>query len=144
MLFEARGDGSEVFELVEETFDQISEAIKVGTEDGDVDAPRHGFDVGPCATIGEVLTESVAIVTSVRQQSLAGTDALEHVGGASSVVGLAFAQFQPDRIAVGVDHRMDFGRQSAARAPHASGCSDVPRRGDVGVFRPPFLTFAAC
>jgi hypothetical protein len=29
-------------------------------------------------------------------------------------VGLAFAQFQPDRIAVGVDHRMDFGRQSAA------------------------------
>ena len=51
---------------------------------------------------------------------------------------LAFAQFQPDRIAIGVDHRMDFGRQSAARAPHASGCSDVPRCGEVGVLRPPF------
>ena len=88
--------------------------------------------------------EGVAILTSVRKQSLAGADALEHVGGASSVVGLAFTQFQPDRIAVGVDHCMDFGRQPAARAPHASGCSDVPRRGGCGVLRPPFLTFAAC
>ena len=55
MLFVSRGDGTEVFELVEETLDQLPEAIKVGTAGGDVDAPRHGFDVGPCATIGEVL-----------------------------------------------------------------------------------------
>ena len=41
MLFEARGDGTEVFELIEEALDQISEPIKVGTEDRDVDAPWH-------------------------------------------------------------------------------------------------------
>lgn len=44
--------------------------------------------------------KGIAILTSVRKQSLAGADALEHVGGASSVVGLAFTQFQPDRVAV--------------------------------------------
>jgi hypothetical protein len=114
VLFEARGDGPEVLEFVEEAFDQISEPIKHGTEDRDVGAPWHGFDVGPCGAIGAFLTEGAAIVTSVRQQSLARTDAPEDVGGASSVMGLAFAQLQPDRIAVGVNHRMDFGRQSAA------------------------------
>ena len=41
MLFEARGDGTEVFELTEEALDQIPEPIKVGTEDRDVDAPWH-------------------------------------------------------------------------------------------------------
>ncbi len=59
MLFEARGDSAEVFELVEESLDQIPEPIKVGTEDGDVDAPWHGFDVGPRAAIGEFLTDDV-------------------------------------------------------------------------------------
>ena len=41
VLFEARGDSTEVFELVEEALDQIPESIKVGTEDRDVDAPWH-------------------------------------------------------------------------------------------------------
>lgn len=110
MLLEARGDATEVFDLVDQTLNQISEAIKLGT----------------------------AIVTSVRQQNLAGSNALQHVGRAWSVVGLAFVQLQPYRIAVGVDHRMNFGRQSAARAPHAAGCSDVARRGDAGGLRPLF------
>jgi len=35
VLFEASGDGAEVFELFEEAFDQISEAIVVGTENTD-------------------------------------------------------------------------------------------------------------
>ncbi len=41
MLFEARGAGMEVFELVEEALDQIPEPIKVGPKDRDVDAPWH-------------------------------------------------------------------------------------------------------
>ena len=41
MLFEARGDGTEVFGLIEEALDQIPEPIKVGTEDRDIDAPWH-------------------------------------------------------------------------------------------------------
>ena len=138
MLLEARGDATEVFELVDQTLDQISEGIKLGTADRNIDAPWHGFDVGPRAAIGASLAKGVAIVTSVRQQNLTGSNALQHVGRAWSVVGLALAQLQPYRIAVGVDHRMNFGRQSAARAPHAPGCSDVPRRGDAGGLRPLF------
>jgi hypothetical protein len=41
VLFEARDDDTEVFELIEEALDQIPEPIKVGTEDRDVDAPWH-------------------------------------------------------------------------------------------------------
>ncbi len=34
---------------------------------------------------------------------------------------LAFGQLQIDRQALGVDERMNFGRQTAARATHATG-----------------------
>lgn len=41
MLFEARGDDTEVFQLIEEALDRIPEPIKLGTEDRHVDAPWH-------------------------------------------------------------------------------------------------------
>ena len=59
-----------------------------------------------------------------------------------AVVSLALGELERDRVAVGIDEGMDFGRQSASRAPHASGSSVVPSGG--GVSRPPFLTLAAC
>ena len=43
MLFEARGDGADVFELVDKAFDQFSETMEIGTKDRDVDAPWHGL-----------------------------------------------------------------------------------------------------
>jgi hypothetical protein len=36
---------------------------------------------------------------------------------------------------------VNLGRQSAARAPHASACRDVPSGGVLGA---PFLPLAAC
>src|SRR5580698_5104600 len=61
VFFEAGGDGSEVFELVEEAFDEISKAVEIGTERGDVDAPWHGFDVGPGPSFVEGLAQGVAV-----------------------------------------------------------------------------------
>jgi hypothetical protein len=46
VLFEAGGDRPEVFEFVEEAFDEISEAIEVWAERWKVDAPGHRLDVG--------------------------------------------------------------------------------------------------
>jgi hypothetical protein len=60
VFFEARCDGSEMLEFVEETFDQIT-AIEEVAERGNVDAPRHGFDVGPCAARGQSAAQGVAI-----------------------------------------------------------------------------------
>src|SRR3546814_3122874 len=37
------------------------------------------------------------------------------------VIGLAFAQDEADRQAIGIDHGVDLGGQPAARAAHATG-----------------------
>jgi hypothetical protein len=144
VFFEARGDSPEMFELVEEALDEIAQAIEVGAENRDIDAPRHRLDVGPCAAVGQGLAEGVAVIGAVGEQGLARADAVQHIGGAPAVMRLALAQLEGDWIAVGVHNGVDFGRQPSARAPHASGCKEVPRGGDIGVLRTPFLTFAAC
>src|SRR5277367_7052342 len=86
LFFEARRDGSEVFELVEEALDQISKAVEVGTERGDVDPTRRGFDVPPCALRGEACAQGVAVITAIGQQDLAFAKVSEQIGGALSVV----------------------------------------------------------
>ena len=91
--------------------------------------------------VGQSFAQGIAVIGAVGQQGLAVADAVQHVLGAAAVMGLAFGQFQGERIAVGIDHGMDFGGQSAARAPHASACRDVP---SGGFLLAPFLPLAAC
>lgn len=91
--------------------------------------------------LGHRLAQGIAVVAAVGKQDLPRLDRVEQVYGAASVVRLALAQLQRDRVAVGVHHGMDLGRQSAARAPHASGCIDVPSGGRR---RAPFLTLPPC
>ena len=104
---------------------------------------RHRLDVGPGALGRHGVAQGVAVIGAVGEQDLPGAKAVEHVGGASAVMRLAFGQLQRDRQAVGVDQRVDLGRQAAARAPHALGSSVVPSRGWRGV-RTPFLTLPPC
>ena len=141
MFFEAGRNCSEMFELVEEALDKVAEAIEVGAESGDIHALGYRLDVGPGSAIRQALAEGVTVVGAVSEQNLTGTDAVQHVGGATAVMSLAFAQLDGDRVAIGIDDGMDLGRQSSARAPHASGSREVPRG---GVLRTPFFTFAAC
>lgn len=141
VFFEARGDGPEMLELVEEPLDEVAVAIEERAEGRDVDAPRHGFDVGPSATLRQAFTKRIAVIGAIGQQGLAGTETVEQIACALAVMGLALGELERDRIAVGIDESMNLGRQSAARAPHASGWSVVPFG---GIPRPPFLTLAAC
>src|SRR6185437_10806900 len=140
VLFEARGDGSEMLDLAEEPLDEVSIAVEEGTEGRNVDASRHGFDVRPGTAICQALAKGVAVIGTVGKQNLTGAELVEHIAGAFAVMRLALGEFERDRIAVGIDKGMDLCRQSAARAPHASGSSVVPFVG----LQPPFLTFAAC
>ena len=143
MLFEARRDGAEVFELVEEAFDEIAQPIEEWAERRDVHASRHWLDIAPGALRSERFAQSVAVVAAICEEDLAFADPAQHVGGALAVMRLAFGQLQGDRQSIGVDERMDFRRQPAARAPHASACSDVPS-GGLRVVRAPFLPLAPC
>jgi hypothetical protein len=140
VFFEAGRDCSEMFELVEEALDKIAEAIEVRAESGDVHALGYRLDVGPGSAIGQALAEGVAVVGAISEQNLTGTNAIQHIGGATAVLSLAFAQLDGDSVAIGIDEGMDLGRQSSARAPLASGRREVLRG---GVLRPPFFTFAA-
>ena len=72
------------------------------------------------AARGQVGAQGVAVVRAVGEQDLAVAEAVQHVDGALSIMGLAFGQLQRNGQAVGVDERMNLGRQSASRAPHAS------------------------
>jgi len=143
VLFVARRHGSEMFELVKEAFDQIREAIKIGAEGGDVHAVGHWLDVAPCALSCETRPQGVAVVAAVGEEDLALAETGEHVVGASPVMSLPGRQLQQNGQAVGVDEGMDFRGQSASRAPHAAGSSEVPS-GGRRFFGPPFLPFAPC
>ena len=114
MLFETRGDCTKVFELIEETFDKVSVFVEIFVEPWDVHAVRHGLDVGLGAAFGQGNAQGVAVIGAVCEQGLAGADTVQHILGATAVMGLALGQFQGERVAVGVDHRMDFGGQSAS------------------------------
>ena len=60
MLFVARRHGSEMFELVKEAFDEISKAIEVSAEAGDIDPVGRWFDVAPCWLARRVLKASLS------------------------------------------------------------------------------------
>lgn len=141
MLFEACGDGPEMLELVEEAFDQVAVAVEPGAEGRDVYPVRHGFDVGPGAALGHFHSQGVTVIASVGEQDLVCAEAVQQISSTATIMRLAFSQLERDGVAVGVHHGVDLGGQSAARAPHASGRSDVP---SDGFRRTPFLTLAAC
>lgn len=143
VLFISGGDGSVVFDLVEEALDVVPVAIQEGAESRHVDTVGHRFDVGPGAPLGEAEAECVAFVGPVGEQDLTASDGPHHVLRALAVVGLALRELQHDRHAIGVHEGVDLGRQSASRAPHALGSSVVPSGGRRAV-RTPFFTFPPC
>lgn len=147
VLFVAAGDGAKMLEVVEETLDGVAAGVGCATRAVLLFPVWHGFDAAADASAAEVGAQGVAVVAGVGDQRLAGFERAQHVAGAPSVVRLAGRQLERDWQAVGIDHRMDFRRQSAARAPHASGVNSVPsggKRGFGAVLFRPFLPFAAC
>ncbi len=112
-LVVARGDSAEMLELIEETLNEIAFAVE-----GEV-ARARGFSVGfgwdnwDDRSIIEGGDESVGVERLVGDQS-AGIDGFDERLGASQIVILARAEHHLDRIAEGIDERVNFGGQSAA------------------------------
>ena len=67
----ACGDGSEVFECVEEALDEVAVSIEVRTEGGDGLAVAYGFDTGPRVNGGAKVGQRGGVNFSVipRQRS---------------------------------------------------------------------------
>jgi hypothetical protein len=61
----ADGDGSEVFALVDEAFDQIAVAIEERADGHFAFAVRNGFDAGPRAAFSKLIAHRVAAAGAI-------------------------------------------------------------------------------
>ena len=112
-LVVACGDGSKVFEFIEETLDEVAFAVE-----REIASPRRlaiGFwrDHRCDSSLRESVDQRISVVSLVTKQGIwisAGDQLLR----ARQIVGLPWREHQFDGIAQGIDERMDFGRQSAA------------------------------
>ena len=89
VLLIAGCDGSEVLELVEEALDEVSVAIQEGAEGWNVHTSRHGPDVGPSAPSRHPVAQGIAVVGSVGDQGLTGSERVQPGSGAAPVMGLS-------------------------------------------------------
>ena len=112
-LVVTRGDGAEMLERVEEALNEIAFAVE------DEVARTRGFPVGfgwddrDDRSIVEDGDEGVGVERLVGDQS-AGIDGFDERLSASQIVILARAEHHLDRIAEGVDERVNLGGQPAA------------------------------
>jgi hypothetical protein len=127
----AGGDPSEVFEFVEEAFDEVALAVEAGINGAanlDVALRR---DVGAGAVGLDEQDQALGMVAAVGDDGRGETDPLDQFGQGGFVGGLPRRQQQSARQAVLVDDGVDLGGQSATRATD-------------GVIRAPFFPPPAC
>ena len=112
----AGGDGSKVLEFIEKPLDQVAFAVKreiVRPRDLAIELWGDDRDDSP---LGEAIDERIGVVGFVADQGLR-IGAVNQRLCASQIVGLPWREYQVDGIAQGIDERVDFGGQSAARPP---------------------------
>lgn len=119
MLVEAGGYGSKMLDPVEEPLDAVSMLVDACAESGRICPMVERPDVRQRAGVGDLRSERVAVVATIRQQNAVRTEQPEHALSRPPVVSLAFCQLEEDREAVRVDDRVDLGRKPAAGASHA-------------------------
>ena len=109
----ARGDGPEMFELVEEPLNEIAFAVEGEIARARGFAVGFGWDDWGDRSSVEGGDEGVGVEGLVGDQS-AGIDGFDQRLGASQIVILARAEHHLDRIAKGIDERVNLSGQSAA------------------------------
>src|SRR6185436_13127623 len=123
-------DAPEVFELVEAALDTISEPIGFDVMADDGNPSALGGDHGLCAQVGDEAAKSIAVVTSVGNDSASGFS-FEQGMRLCEIVCLTGRENEPERPAERIGQQMDFGCQSSSGAPQSL------------IFGPPFPV-AAC
>ena len=125
------GDTSEMFDLVEEAFDEVALFVDLRIDGALGFAVFLGRDVGLGAMACDELDDGLGVVAAI-SDGIVGRPERVDQGRHSGFVGcLAWCQEQADRQALAVDHRVDLGAQSSTRTAD-------------GVIRTPFFPPAAC
>ena len=112
----ARCDASELFDVIEEAFDQIAFGIECEVAcalNFAVGLRRNHHGDGALFKAGDQAACVIALVAKKR----AGLDLRGQGFGFGDVVDLAASEAQRERIAQSIDNHMDFGREPAARTP---------------------------
>ena len=131
MLFEAGGDAAELFELAEETLDEIAAPVEFAIDGAlDLDAAL-GRDMGLATCLSDEVDDGAAVVAAVGDERLGRRQSGQKVRHGGLVRRLPWRDQQPDRQSVLIDDGMDLGAQSATRTAN-------------GVIRTPFFPPAAC
>ena len=131
VLFVTRGEASEVFDAIEEPLDAIARPVEHRAEAGFPAAMHHRRDVGCGAGGFDLAAQPVGVVGLVGQHDGALVQVTEQMLGDRAIACLAWGQNQFERQTIGVDERVNLGRQPAARAAHTA-------------IRVAFFEFAAC
>ena len=108
-------DGAKVLEFVEEALNEVALAIegKIAWQwNGAAGMGRNDRSDLP---VGEGFDEGISVIGLVTDQSR-WIGILEQGLGTSEVAGLTWRKHQLDGIAQGIDERVNFGAQSAARS----------------------------
>ena len=111
----ARGDGSIVLDFVEEALDEISFAIECKVTVAVLLAVGSWRDHWSDCPLVEHADKRIGVISLVAEER-AWIGIFEQRLRAGQVVILSRRQHQVDRIAQGVDERVDFGGQSSARS----------------------------
>jgi hypothetical protein len=110
------GDAAEVFELAEEALDLVALAVERLAEARFPFAIGFGRDVGHCALRLDQIADVAGVIGFVGQHDGARFEAIQQAKRGRPVMRLACRQAQPDREALPVDDRVDFGRETAPGA----------------------------
>lgn len=124
-------DGPKCLSLLKEPLDRVAITVKVLIERRDVLSVWHRLDIGPCAPFGQDLAGVVAVISAISKKDGSLDQAVQHVVGTASVMGLPFGDFEEDRHPVDTDKRMDF-------------CCQPPRERPMQRASIFFLALAAC
>jgi hypothetical protein len=102
------GDGTKVFEFIEETFDEIALAVKCEVTSSGVLAVGLWRDHRSDSPLGQRADQLIRVVGLVADQGLR-VGAVDQRLRASQIVGLAWREHQVDGIAQSIDQSVDFG-----------------------------------
>ena len=125
-------DSSELFDLVEESFNEVPLPIDPARKHERALAVCLRRDVGPGLSLGRLGADCVGVITLIGKQDITFAEVVCQCIGFSAVSNLAAGQTERDWPTFGIDERVDFAREPAAGTSHAT------------IVSIPFFPVAAC
>jgi hypothetical protein len=120
VLLVAGGEASEVFDAVEEPFDTVARPVEYRAEARLPAAMHHRRDVWSGTGGLDLAAQPVGIVGLIGEYDSAFAQVPEQALGDRAIARLARSQDQFEGQTIGVDERVNLGRQPAARAAHTA------------------------